>query len=149
MLWSWGGPIEWRSAKQTTQALSTTEAEYMAAHELARSVIWARRLFKELGYTDLGVFDPTEPPTEEELKGMKPTVIYEDNSGCIAWSKNPVAHHQRKHMDLKFRWMDAKVKEGDVKLSYCPTAEMVADLLTKYLASPRFILLRDMMVGRE
>ena len=149
MLWSWGGPIEWRSTRQKTQALSTCEAEFMAAHECVRSVVWGRRLFEEFGYSDLGVFDPTAPPTEEELAGHKPSVVYEDNSGCIEWSKNPVAHHKRKHMDLRFFWLNAKVTEGMVKLVYCPTDVMIADLLTKYLACPRFKMLRDMMVGRE
>ena len=41
MLWSWGGPIEWRSIKQKSQALSTTEAEYMAARDAAKSAMGA------------------------------------------------------------------------------------------------------------
>ena len=95
------------------------------------------------------MFDITQPPSEQELQGLKPVTVYEDNIGCIEWSKNPVAHHQRKHMDLKFRWINAKVRDGDVKLVYCPTDEMTADLLTKYLSAPRFKYLRDMMVQEE
>ena len=147
MLWSWGGPIGWRSAKQKSQALSTTEAEYMAACDLVKSLVWARRLLSEFGYDDLGIFDPHAVKTEEELEGANPSVVYEDNTGCIEWSRNPVDHQRSKHIDLRYHYVRAKVKDGDVKLVYCPTEDMVADLLTKYLAAPRFVRLRDMMVG--
>ena len=43
--------------------------------------------------------------------------------------------------------MRAKVKSGDVKLIHCDTEEMMADLLTKYLAAPRFAYLRDKMLS--
>ena len=45
--------------------------------------------------------------------------------------------------------MRAKVKEGDIKLVYCETEEMMADLLTKYLSAPRFAYLRDKMLSVE
>ena len=147
MLWSWGGPIEWQSKKQKSQALSTTEAKYMAACRATKSIVWARRLFKDFGYEDLGIFDPTEPLTEEERKGKIPSVIFEDNSGCICWSRNPVQHQRQKHIDLQYHFVRAKVKDGDVKLVFCPTEDMVADLLTKYLSTTRFQKLRDMMVA--
>ena len=146
MLWSWGAPIEWASRKQKSQALSSCEAEYMAAANLTQSVVWARRLFTDFGYEDLSIFDPTAAPTEQEMEGALPTVVYEDNTGCIEWSKNPVDHARAKHIDLKYHFIRAKVKDGDIKLVYCPTEEMMADILTKYLASPRFVYLRDKML---
>ena len=147
IIFSWGGPIAWRSMKQKAQALSTTEAEYVSACEATKSVVWLRRLFREFGYTDLAIFDPTEPPTEAERQGHKPSTIYEDNSGCIRWSVNPVQHQRAKHIDLQYHFVRAKVRDGDVKLVYRDTEHMVADLLTKCLASERFQMLRDMMVG--
>ena len=109
MLWSWGAPIEWASRKQKSQALSSCEAEYMAASNLTQSVIWARRLFTDFGYEDLSIFDPTAAPTEQEMEGALPTVVYEDNTGCIEWSKNPVDHARAKHIDLKYHFIRAKV----------------------------------------
>ena len=149
MLWSWGGPIEWRSCKQKSQALSSCEAEYMAASTTAQSVIWAKRLFKQFGYEDLGVFGSSDTATEQEMEGYKPAVIYEDNTGCIHWSKNPVDHQRAKHIDLRYHYVRAKVKDGDIKLVYCETEEMMADLLTKYLSAPRFAYLRDKMLSVE
>ena len=119
----------------------------MAACDLVKSLVWARRLLSEFGYDDLGIFDPHAVKTEEELEGANPSVVYEDNTGCIEWSRNPVDHQRSKHIDLRYHYVLAKVKDGDLKLVYCPTEDMVADLLTKYLAAPRFVRLRDMMVG--
>ena len=149
MLWSWGGPIEWRSFRQKSQALSSCEAEYMAASSCTQSVVWASRLFKEFGYEDLGIFGSSEAATEQEMEGHRPVVIYEDNSGCIEWSKNPVDHQRAKHIDLRYHYVRAKVRAGEVKLVHCPTDEMMADLLTKYLSAPRFAYLRDKMLAME
>ena len=149
MLWSWGGPIEWRSCRQKSQALSSCEAEYMAASSCTQSVVWGARLFKQFGYEDLGVFGSSKTATEQEMEGHRPVVIYEDNTGCIHWSRNPVDHQRAKHIDLKYHYVRAKVREGDVKLIHCETEEMMADLLTKYLAAPRFAYLRDKMLSVE
>ena len=73
-------------------------------------------------------------------------MIYKDNTGCIQWSKNPADHQQSKHVDLKYHFVRAKVKEGEAKLVYCPTEEMMADILTKYLSATRFAYLREKMV---
>ena len=43
------GPISWRSVLQSTTALSTTEAEYMALAEASREAIWLRGLVNEIG----------------------------------------------------------------------------------------------------
>ena len=74
-------------------------------------------------------------------------MIFEDNTGCIQWSKNPVDHQKSKHVDLKYHFVRAKVKEGEAKLVFCPTEEMMADILTKAtLTATRFAYLRDKMV---
>jgi len=43
-----GGAIAWSSKKQFTVALSTAEAEYIAATHAAKQVLWHKSLFKEL-----------------------------------------------------------------------------------------------------
>ncbi|KAH9689071.1 hypothetical protein KPL70_015335 [Citrus sinensis] len=44
-----GGPVSWRSILQSTIALSTTEAEYMAATEVVKEAIWLKGLLGDLG----------------------------------------------------------------------------------------------------
>ena len=38
-----------------------------------------------------------------------------------------------KHLDLRYFWIRDKVADGVIRLEYSPTAEMLADMLTKPL----------------
>ena len=96
-----GAPISWSSRKQPTVALSSTEAKYMAAKEAVKEAIWLRRFLGELGQKQVG-----------------PTVIFEDNKGCIDLSKNPVHHNQTKHIDIQYHFVRKKVKSEEVLLKY-------------------------------
>ncbi|KAL0448521.1 UNVERIFIED_CONTAM: Retrovirus-related Pol polyprotein from transposon TNT 1-94 [Sesamum latifolium] len=44
-----GGMLAWKSSKQDTSADSTTEAEYIAASEAAKEVVWMKNYIQELG----------------------------------------------------------------------------------------------------
>lgn len=45
---AYGRPIAWKSQKQPTVALSTTEAEYMATSDATRQAIWIKQLLQDL-----------------------------------------------------------------------------------------------------
>ena len=109
-------PISWRSKKQRTVALSSTEAEYMASTQATKEAVWLRHLLAELGYPQDG-----------------PTIIQEDNQGAIAITCNPCHHERTKHIDIQYHFVREKTEDGTVLLEYCPTEEQVADLLTKPL----------------
>ena len=44
-----GGPVSWQSRMQTTVALSSMEAEYMAASAATQEALWQARLQQQLG----------------------------------------------------------------------------------------------------
>ncbi len=120
-----GGAISWASKKQATVALSTAEAEYVALSAATQEIVWLRRLL-----TDLKVLPDG------------PTTLMGDNQGAIAIAKNPVAHARTKHIDIRYHYIREAVQEGMIELCYCPTNEMVADLLTKPLPKGKFVELR-------
>jgi hypothetical protein len=43
------GPVSWRSTLQSTVALSTTEAEYIAITKAFKEAIWLYGLIEDLG----------------------------------------------------------------------------------------------------
>jgi transposase InsO family protein len=114
------GAVSWQACKQRTVALSSTDAEYMAAAQATREAVWWRTLTTELGL----------PPSAA-------TTIYSDSQGAIARAKNPEQHKRAKHMDIQYHYVREQVQAGSVVMPYISTELMVADVLTKPLAVDR------------
>ena len=110
------GAISWASKKQTTVALSSTEAEYLAALAAGKEVLWLRELLAELRF---------------KIKGSSPLFI--DNQSTIATMKNPEHQGRMKHLAIAHFWIRDEVQRGSIKVKYLDTKNMVADLLTKPL----------------
>jgi hypothetical protein len=98
--------ISWGIRKHKSVALSTTEAEYIAACEACTKSIWLRKIIFRL-------FDQVPDST----------IIHCDNQSCIRLSKHPVFHERSKHIEIKYYFIRDKVQEGEVKLQYIPTDE--------------------------
>ena len=118
--------ISWCSRKQATVAKSSTEAEYVALSTATQEVIWLRRFLVNIGVS---------------IKG--PVQIYEDNQGAIDIAKNPKHHDRTKHIDVCHHFVRERVASNDITVSYCPTGEMIADVLTKGLPVVKFRRFRD------
>ena len=52
--------------------------------------------------------------------------------------KNPVHHQRAKHIDVIHHFIQERVSRGEIKVSFVPTKEMIADVLTKALPKPQF-----------
>ena len=128
-----GGAVGWYSKLQTIVALSTTEAEYMAAVEAGKEIAWMRNLMSEFGYSCNG------PST------LRSSPLRMDNQGAISVAKNPEHHGRMKHLDLQFYWLRDAVENGTVAPEYVPTAEMIADNLTKAVPAPKVKYCREQM----
>jgi len=115
--------VSWSSKRQPTVALSSCEAEYMAATQAAKEAIWLRRFLTELGYTRPDIDSVT---------------INCDNQGAITLTKNPEFHARTKHIDIQWHYVREQVEKGAVTLRFIGTAEMVADGLTKPLGRVKF-----------
>ena len=122
-----GGAVSWRSKKQTCVALSTAEAEYVALASAAQEAMWVRQLTALLG----------DRPQEA-------VTVFEDNQSAICMTKKPQFHGRSKHISIKYHFIRDQVDKGSVKLQYCPTEDMVADMLTKGLLKEQFAKLRSM-----
>jgi hypothetical protein len=125
-----GGPISWSSRLQPTVALSSAEAEYMAASAAVQEATYLRQLLSEFGYQQ-----------------SKSTTIFEDNQGCIALARNPVLHKRTKHIEIKYHFIRERIESGEIDLIYISTQKQQADILTKALPKPQFERLRTVVMG--
>jgi hypothetical protein len=115
-----GGPVVWISTKQRSVALSTGESEYISAAEAAKIGQWLRGLLREL-----------QRPAY--LGKHLEVPIYSDNTACIALTRDPIAHARTKHIEVRYHYIRQLVAHGKTTLAYLPTADMLADILTKPL----------------
>ena len=117
-----GGAVSWSSKGQRSVALSSTEAEYMAATQATKEAVWFRMLMKEIGYISTDI----------------PTTLLVDNQSCMALAKNPAYHARTKHIDVQHHFIRDKVEDKEVELKYCNTGDMVADFLMKAIPKEKF-----------
>nr|QHA33696.1 Gag-Pol polyprotein [Atrato Retro-like virus] len=113
-----GGAIAWTSRRQNCVTLSSMEAEYIALGETCQEVIWTRRLLEDMG----------------EIQ-KSPTLIQEDNQGCLKFITSERISKRSKHIDTKACFVRDLVEKKIIKLNYCPTEDMRADILTKALGT--------------
>ena len=111
-----GGAVSWSSKKQEIVSLSTTESEYVMATHGMKEALWLRNLLAK-------VFKPLADAT----------MLFSDNQSAIALMCNHQYHMHTKHIDVHYHFICWVVENGAVRLVYCPTADMVADTLTKAL----------------
>ena len=127
-----GGPICWRSSRQKIIAQSTAEAEIISATEAGKDVIHTRLLLKELGYPE---------------QTQEPTVLYEDNMSCIYLARNLKSRRTAKHFEIRLRFLQQMVLDGEIQFIHVGTTDQVADMLTKALPDNQFLTLRDRLLA--
>ena len=116
--------------KQESIALNTQQAEIVAGSLAACDAIFLRGLFAETGH-----------PCEE------PTVLYMDNSSAIDLAFDPVLHAKTKHIDRRDLFVRELVARKVVVTKFVPTAQNVADVLTKPLPRQAFQKHRATLLG--
>jgi hypothetical protein len=114
-----GGPISWKSKKQSLVALSSTEAEFIEIADTTKEALWWRKLLAEV--------DP--------ISVKQPTIIREDNESSIALSKNHLHNDRSKHIDVRCYFIRDCIAKGQIKVEYISTKLQLADMLTKSLSN--------------
>ena len=93
--------------------MSTTEAEYIAAVEASKEMLWLKRFLQELG-----------------LKQSE-YVVFCDSQSAMDLSKNSMYHARTKHIDVRYHWLRVVIEEQLMKLKKIHTNKNGADMLTK------------------
>ena len=124
-----GGCVTWSSKRQSIVTLSTTEAELVAACEACKEAIWLRKLLSDI-----------------EHGCVKPTILNVDNQSSIRLIKNSEFHRRSKHIDVRYRYISEKLREGAVRPKYVSTYDQYVDIFTKVLPYNTLSELRERML---
>ena len=68
---------------------------------------------------------------------LPPTTLFSDNKSAIALAKDHQYHARTKHIDICYHFIRWIIEEGKIWLIYCSTEDMIADVFTKALPSPK------------
>ena len=113
-----GSAVSWCARQQEVVAMSSAEAEYISLCSCVKEAFWLRRLWKGLGIV-AGINEPS--------------IVHVDNQAAISIANTHAVNRRNKHIDVRYHFNREAVKNGVIQLKYCPTNEMVADMLTKAL----------------
>ncbi|GJU89570.1 retrovirus-related pol polyprotein from transposon TNT 1-94 [Tanacetum coccineum] len=115
-----GTLVCWSSKKQSSVAMSSAKAEYVAATGCCTRILWIK-----IQLADYDVLYDKVP-------------IFCNNTSAISISNNLVLHSRTKHINIKYHFIRDHILKGDIKLHFVPTNLKVADIFTKPLAEPSF-----------
>ncbi|CAL9000335.1 unnamed protein product, partial [Prunus brigantina] len=104
-----GGAVSWQSKLQKCVALSTTEAEFIAATEACKEMLWMKRFLQELG--------------QEQHK----YTLHCDSQSAIHLSKNPSFHSRSKHIDVRYHWIHDVLESKQLQLEKIHTDDNSSD----------------------
>ncbi|GJU45677.1 hypothetical protein Tco_1202943 [Tanacetum coccineum] len=115
-----GKLVCWSAKKQQSVAMSSAEAEYVAAAGCCANILWMKSQL-----TDYDIIYEKVP-------------IFCDNTSAIAISNNLVLHSRTKHIDIRYHFIRYHVLKWDIELHFIPTQYQLADIFTKPLDEPTF-----------
>ncbi len=96
-------------------ALSAPEVEHMTLFAPSQEVMFLHQLLPTFGCPFIG-----------------PTATYEDSASCISLDTNDMTTSKSKLNDIRYHYIHGLVKLGAISIVWCPTEDMIADILTKF-----------------
>jgi len=117
--------ISWFSRKQSTVALSTIEAEYVALESYYSQILCIRQQLRDFGI-------------EESC-----TKIRCDNTSAINLTRNPILHSRAKHIKIHHRFIRDHVQNGEINVQFIDSKNQFADIFTKSLEKSLFRSIRS------
>jgi hypothetical protein len=100
--------VSWASKKQNSVALSTAEAEYIAAGHRCAQLLWMRQTLREYGYK------------------LSKVPLLCDNESAICMADNPVEYSCTKHIDIWYHFLRDHQQKGDIEIAYVSTHNQLA-----------------------
>lgn len=127
--------ISWKTKLYTFVTTSSNHSELVASALAAREAKFLLLLVSSLG------FDTKTPPRPVQLhagQAQSGADLFTDSMGVVAMSRSSALSSATRHIEVADFYVREMVTRGIVTVSHVPTGEMVADVLTKALAAPKF-----------
>ncbi|GJZ76398.1 retrotransposon protein, putative, ty1-copia subclass [Tanacetum coccineum] len=119
-----GGTVDWKSSKQSTTAMSSIEAEYIATSKAAMEAIWIRKFIAGLGVV----------PNND-----RPMDMYCDNTAAITISNEPSVQKGAKHFRRKYHFVREVIQEAGIRIRKVHTYNNLADPFTKPMSCTKHV----------
>ena len=115
---------------EASVALSTRDAELMAAVHCVKHVLGLRFFLSEMKVLSLGV-----------------SSVMIDNTASMDGVNNDKNNKHSHYMGYKMAWLREQIADLLVTFEYVRSAENTADIFTKVLPEDQFIALRNQLLG--
>ena len=126
------GPLHWVSKRQTVTARSSAESEIYATDECTKCLLQLHHIVEGLGLTD------------ELMK--PPTIIYNDNAACVAWSRNSTTKGLR-HIQIRENAVCESVQNNFIRVEHIAGKLNLSDMFTKEDKDTlHFLTIRDVVL---
>ena len=125
-----GGCISYKTRLQKTPAMSSTEAEFMAASDAGKMSLFLRSLLHDL-----------------HIPQNAATVLFEENEGAIGMAMAQKPTTRTCHMDIQYFAIVDWVEGDLINLEYIHTSKNLADNFTKPLDKIAFHRNVDFILG--
>jgi hypothetical protein len=128
-----GGAVVFaKSSRQKLNSKSSAESELIALSDMTSQIIWTRDFLTYQGYK------------------MPPAQVQQDNQSTMAMIETGRSTAERtRHISARYFWVKDRITSGEIKIHYCPTEEMTADILTKPLQGALFRKFRALLLNWE
>jgi hypothetical protein len=126
-----GGAVGYKSKFQTLIAHSSTEAEFVAACDTAKMILFFRSLLHDIN-----------------IEQQEATVLFEDNHGALMMANAQQPTRRMCHMDIKHFALLDWVEMDLLTLEAIHTSDNAADAMTKPLTKQTFTRHFDTYMGK-
>ena len=120
--------VVWRTKRQTRVSASTSESEYLALAEGVKDVEWLQNFLFEI------------TKVQHQVK------MYCDNQATIHMVKND-SHFKARHLDISAQFVNSNIMRAHYSLTWCPSEDMQADIMTKATGEPTFARMRSLIMN--
>ena len=109
---------------------SSTEAELVAVDDVSSMMLWTNYFLKAQGL-------------DVDCK------LEQDNKSSILLLKNGKASSSKRtrHINIRYYFLKDRIINGEIKVVYCATDDMVADFFTKPLQGAKFKKFRKIIMN--